>query len=294
MSAHVLPLALDRALRAGFFNIPDPKSAGTLSWSNKERVVCVVDTLGAETRNLPSATPYADGTTVLVIFRTDGGDLTIDYGTPTTTLTAAGQAAMFVAVSSSTTTKVWTLVFTSSLSENLTALFGLVQGANLVSIPLANFRVFDAMESNLPSEATSEDSDDFGMRTATVGTTAGALVIKVSNATTAPKAVVLATVPPNYQDGQAISIVIPWVREDAATTSATLDLVAYRNAAPTVDICATAAQNINAAASGTATFVLTPTNVVAGETILLELIGAVVDGTTALFSFPSVGWSYSV
>jgi hypothetical protein len=167
-----------------------------------------------------------------------------------------------------------------------------VQGAKLVAIPLELFRVHDNYTANLPSVAA--DDDDLELLSPTIGTTAPAITATVSNASVTKEAIVAAVVPDNYQAGSPMSIVIPWTRADAADTSATLDLTAWRAAAPTVDINTTAAVNINAAASGTATFVLTPTNIVPGETILLNLLVAVVDGATSLQALSSVNWSYMV
>ena len=179
------------------------------------------------------------------------------------------------------------------LANRVTALETDVQGAQLIDIPYTDFRVFDAQTTVLPVYAD-DDSDDIQIGVATIGTSAPTFAIGVTNATVTKNAVVNAVVPESYQAGSALSIVIPWTRSDAATTSSSLDLVAYRHAAPTVDICATAAQSINGAASGTATFVLTPTDIVPGETILLHFTVAVVDGTTSRQDLTKISWSYTV
>lgn len=285
MSAHSFLITLDRVLREGFARVADPGASGTFGWDNKGAAIVEVATAAAESRVLPAASGKALGTPFLVSFKTDGGDLTITGAQQSVVLRNAGDMILFI-VGQAGTTKAWKVMADSRTEEQNF-------GARTVDIPLSTFRVATDITLNLTTEALCEDSANIGLRSPTVGTTAAALVIKVSNATTAPKAIVPAVVPLDYKAGTPISIVIPYVREDAATTSASLDLVAYRSAAPTVDICATALQDINGAASGTTTFVLTPTDVVPGETILLQLVGAVVDATTALFSFPRVTWSYT-
>jgi hypothetical protein len=106
-SAHTLPLAIDRCLRTGFFNVDDPGSAGTISWENKGRAICLVVTAGAESRALPSASKFAVGTILYVIFKTDGGDLSITGAVGgTVTLTTAGSFAKFL-ITTSGETRQW-------------------------------------------------------------------------------------------------------------------------------------------------------------------------------------------
>jgi len=293
MSAHSLPLNLQKALENKFFHIDDPGSAGTFDLDGKGHGLCEVITAGAESRTLPAVGGVEVGNRLTVFFKTDGGDLTITGSDQTIVLTATGQFVTFVVAF--TTVKVWRVAEDSRVAfTDIAALQVDVQGANLIAIPLHEFYVHDAFHTPLPAEAAAADDDDLEMRTPAIGTDAAAITATVSAATVVKEALAAAVVPANYQAGDAISIVIPWVREDAATTSASIDLTAYRSAAPTVDICATALQDINAAASGTATFVLTPTNVVPGETILLNLLAAINDGTTSKHSFKSVNWSFTV
>lgn len=159
-------------------------------------------------------------------------------------------------------------------------------------IPLYDWRVHDAPATVLPVYAD-DDSDDLQVVTPTIGTTAVTLRAGVTAATVTKEAIAQVPIPTDYVAGSAISIVIPWTRADAATTSSTLDVTVFRVAAPTVDIQSTAAQDINAAASGTATFVLTPTALVPGEQVLINLLVAVNDGTTSVQELTDVQWSYT-
>lgn len=110
MPAKNLPIEIDRGLRTGFFRVGDPGSGGTISWSNKGMVICEVETAGAESRSLPSASGYAVGTRVMVTLKDDGGDLTITTGdTADVVLDTVGQAAEFV-VTDADGTRQWRTV----------------------------------------------------------------------------------------------------------------------------------------------------------------------------------------
>lgn len=113
-SAHTLPLALDRCLRAGFFNVLDPGSGNTISWSNKGRVVCIIDTAGAESRALPLAEGYAVDTELVVNLRAAVGALTITGAVSSVVLSSAGDVAFFKVAAVSETDKQWVLVNSSS------------------------------------------------------------------------------------------------------------------------------------------------------------------------------------
>jgi hypothetical protein len=95
MSAHSFPINLDRALRVGFFQIPDPGAAGTFGWSNNGSPVAIVTTAGAEERTLPSANNFGVGTRLLVILATAGA-AQITYEATNHTLEEAGDVVEFV------------------------------------------------------------------------------------------------------------------------------------------------------------------------------------------------------
>lgn len=96
-SAHTLPLAEDRALRAGFFHVKDPGASGTFDLINKGHAIVEVVTAAAESRAMPSVTGYAPGTTLTVVLKTDGGDCTISgvNGNESAILDTAGHVAVF-------------------------------------------------------------------------------------------------------------------------------------------------------------------------------------------------------
>lgn len=96
-SAHTLPLAIDRAIRSGFFHVKDPGASGTFDLINKGHAIVEVVTAAAESRAMPSVTGYAPGTKLTVVLKTDGGDCTISAvnGNESAILDTAGHVAEF-------------------------------------------------------------------------------------------------------------------------------------------------------------------------------------------------------
>lgn len=89
-------------------------------------------------------------------------------------------------------------------------------------------------------------------------------------------------VPPEYVDGQTLTLRInAGAKTTVADVALTLDAQVSRQAAPTVDICATAAQSINSLVAANKDFVLTPTDVVAGDLLDVVLTIAYHDDATA-------------
>ena len=123
-SAHTLPLALDRCLRAGFFNVPDPGASGTISWSNKGRAVCIVDTATAESRALPAAEGYAVDTELFINLRAAVGALTITGGASSIVLSSAGDGVLFKVTAVSQTDNQWVPVFSTANEVTAAGAFG--------------------------------------------------------------------------------------------------------------------------------------------------------------------------
>ncbi len=141
---------------------------------------------------------------------------------------------------------------------------------------LSQLRVWDAMATTLPATAA---NDDLGLVTGTFLTdfpyvTCG----NVNNATATRRAAYFVTLPETFDPAtSSIAVRILWARPDAAAVSATLDVEAAALGNPSVDLCATAAQSVNAAASGTATFELDEAGLTAGEQILVRVTIAMDD-----------------
>jgi hypothetical protein len=147
------------------------------------------------------------------------------------------------------------------------------------SFPLSNVRTWDSMAVNIPATA---GNDDLGLVTGTLGTHAPTLQSGDSKAATTNRyAGFQVPVPVEYVAGETITFVVnagmlTTVSDDAAL----LDLEVYREAAPTVDICATAQQSINDLTAADKSFTITPTDVVPGDMLLCRVKIGIVDAAT--------------
>ena len=183
------------------------------------------------------------------------------------------------------------------LATKVAALEGDVQGSKTRQIPVAAFRIWNNLDVQL--SATPASADDLALIIGTYGTDSPYITTTAQTPGDANPVVSYARlvlpVPDNYQAGSAISLVLTWERPDAAATSMTIDAEVFRNVAPTVDIQSTAAASINAAASGTFTGVLTPTDLVPGELINIRVaITAVSNGASYEGRITKAALSYSV
>jgi len=160
-------------------------------------------------------------------------------------------------------------------------------------IPLTELRTWDALAVNLPATPA---NDDLGLVTGTLGTHAPSIQsVGVKNAgPTVGYAGMLLALPYYAADLATLKIrVNAGMSVVAAGTgaAATVDVQAYRLAAPTVDICATAAQSINSVTAADKDFSLTLTNVVQGDLIQLRFAVSITDAqesTTALAVINSI------
>lgn len=147
------------------------------------------------------------------------------------------------------------------------------------AILLESLKVWDAMQSNIVGAGA---NDDLGLVTGTLGTDAPSVQSGDGKAATTNRyAAFTVQVPDDYVAGSPLSIVIKaGMKTTISDTSAVVDVQAYRVAAPTVDICETAQQSMNSLTAADKTFVLTPTDVVAGETLIVRVKVGIVDAAT--------------
>lgn len=116
MSAKTVNADLDAGYRSGGFVVGDPGASGTIEIEHKGIAICEVVTAAAESRVLESAVNFGVGQRLLVVFKTDGGDLTITGAQTDTVLNDAGEVAEFV-VGLSGSTNVWRRVSDSRLTD---------------------------------------------------------------------------------------------------------------------------------------------------------------------------------
>jgi hypothetical protein len=167
------------------------------------------------------------------------------------------------------------------------AILGTVARANLQEdalqsypIVLINLRVHDAIQTNLVTTASSDDL-------AVIGGTFGTDAVKVQSSDAKATSVTQyarfqVAVPPEYVAGGDAKLRInAGMITTVSDTSATIDVEAFRQAAPTADICATAAQSINSLTAANKDFALTATNLVPGDILDVRVKVAIADSATA-------------
>lgn len=89
--------------------VRDPGDAGTIRVSNKGFYRVEIVSAGAETRALEAATALPAFTEATLVFKTDGGNVTVTAGTNTIVLTDAGQIVKLCVVPTAAG-NVWAIV----------------------------------------------------------------------------------------------------------------------------------------------------------------------------------------
>lgn len=132
-SAASLPIAFARLFATRMIQVDDPGASGTIYVQNKGIAICEVVTAAGESRALPAAGAFGIGTLLLVIGKTLGGTLTVTGADVNPTLTANGDAVLFI-VSDVNGVVGWRVAFqTKNTSQN--ALIRLQDGVrNLTSV----------------------------------------------------------------------------------------------------------------------------------------------------------------
>lgn len=240
-----------RADAAGRQFLLDPGSGGTVKVAPNADCVLLMATTGA--RTLQAAAQLPVGTRLLALATTTG--VTVNsYGV------GIGEFAEFRVTLTSANANQWTLVNASALAAQL--------GDQNLSIPLSQFRTWDAMQTALPGTAA---NDDLGLVTGTWLTDAPILRTIVNSGTSTVRAGLLFPVPLDYQNADPTVVRVPYTTVVAPTSTATLDLEIVRVVAPTVDIVSTNANDVAAVNAADAVFVLNPANLVAGEMLFARV-----------------------
>jgi len=167
------------------------------------------------------------------------------------------------------------------------AIIGAVARATLVQddlapypVPVAQLRVWDA-PSTVAVAATAANDDLAVVYNThlTAGPTVETGDVKTTSSTR--KVGFEFVLPPEYVAGQTITLrANAGMKTTVAGTSCTLDALAARRAAPTVDVCASAAQSMNSLTAADLDFTITPTNCVPGDILDVVLAVAYVDAAT--------------
>ncbi|GMW02644.1 MAG: hypothetical protein AMXMBFR84_37800 [Candidatus Hydrogenedentota bacterium] len=154
------------------------------------------------------------------------------------------------------------------------------------AIPLTLFRVHDALQTNLPGTAA---TDDLAVITGTIGSDPPSIQgVDFGGTTTTAYARIQYPLPPEYVDGQTVTLrVNAGMLTTVSDGTCTLDAVVYRNGAGS-DICATAAQSINSLTFADKDFTITPTALVAGDLLDIRLVIAGSDTGNAGVMIPEI------
>ena len=152
------------------------------------------------------------------------------------------------------------------------------------TIPLTQFRTWDALAVNLPG---SPAADDLGFN-ATFGTGSPHLTTGDLGAAgaTSRYARVHVPIPAEYDDGATCNLVVhAGMLTAVADASCVVDVECYRSDEATgisADLCTTAATNCNSLTFADLSFSLTPTTFVSGDTLDIRVTITCTDAATAV------------
>lgn len=279
-TAYNLRNRMYRSSLAGRSSRKDPGSGGILIVTPVDRGVCEMTDAG--TRTLETAVGLGLGTSILCLSQTAA---IVVAGAVNHTI-GDGEWVEFVVTNNSSGAHQWVVKSSS---------YGETNRAKSELIPLNEFRIHDDFDAFLPETAA---TDDLGFIEGTHGTSAPLLrAITGAGATDASYGRIQRVVPQDYVDAGNLTLTIPWSRTDAAVTSITLDAEVVLTSAPGTDIQATAAIDVNSAASGTAVFTITGATVTSGAILDIRLVvsandgGGGGDGTVVDFASVALGYT---
>lgn len=159
-------------------------------------------------------------------------------------------------------------------------------------IPLVGFRVWDALQTNLPGTSA---ADDLALIGGTFGTASPSIQtsdLKAAGAT-ARYARVEIQLPVEYVAGETVLLRFrAGMITTVADNSSTLDVVAYESdseAGIGADICATAAQSINNLVFANYDFTITATTIAPGDMLDVRIHSAVNDAASGTAVIACVG-----
>lgn len=150
-----------------------------------------------------------------------------------------------------------------------------VDASNPVSNPTT--RVFPIAPTSWRKSAALKDALDDAAGTSLLGLAdaQGSLIVSSStnNTSVTEKAACYVALPSNYQAGGTLTLRLRGSVSVARTASCTIDAVVKKlgDAGLGSDICETAAQSINSTTAANKDFVITPTGLVAGDVLMVEV-----------------------
>jgi hypothetical protein len=157
------------------------------------------------------------------------------------------------------------------------------------SIPLTQWRVWDAFATNLPAAAATDDLGLVGGTWASASPTLQSVDFGGTSTTAYARAQII--LPWEYESGQSVTLRFHAGMLVVADASCTLDAVVYKTneeAGIGADICATAAQSINSATFADIDFTITATSLSPGDTLDVRIEVAGTDAGNASANITAV------
>lgn len=158
-------------------------------------------------------------------------------------------------------------------------------------VNMMDLRVWDAIHTNLPGTAASDDL-------ALIGTTFGSTSPQISAGdlkaagATSRYARFMVELPECYEAGETVTLSLSaGMVTTVASVSCTVDVECYKIDKITgigSDLCTTSATTINSLVFGAKSFVITPSGLVAGDVLDIRLTIACNDGATATAVKPTI------
>jgi hypothetical protein len=158
-------------------------------------------------------------------------------------------------------------------------------------VPFEDFRVWDAIQTNLPGTAA---ADDLGLYGGTFGT--GQPLIRTEDVKTLSKSEYARTqirLPAEYVAGETVQLrLVAGMVTTIAGTSCVVDVEAYRvgkDNTISADLCATAAQTCNSLTFANKDFTITSATLAAGDVLDVRITITVVDAATGTAVIGAIG-----
>jgi hypothetical protein len=161
----------------------------------------------------------------------------------------------------------------------------------IYKVPLTDLRVWDALATNLPGTAA---SDDLALVGGTFATNSPTIRTSDAKATTVTQyARFLFSLPTEYVAGQTVLIrAHAGMITTVSDTTATVDFACYESddvSGISADLVTTAATTINSLTDADKDFVVTATTLGPGDTLDIRMVIAITDGATATAVIGQVG-----
>lgn len=188
--------------------------------------------------------------------------------------------------------------FRGSLSVPNNAISAQTRDTILIQDPLIRFpvnlttlRIWDALHTNLPGTAATDDLALIGGTFGTAPPLIQAGDLKATGATTR-YARFSFTLPECYDEGETVTVIISaGMKTTIADTSCTVDVECYRHdkiSGISADLCATAAQSINSLVFADKSFTITPSSLEKGDVLDIRIAIACNDAATVTAVTPTI------